>query len=52
MNRNQVERDIVQLLRQTALSGSDREIRTLDPLGELGLGLDSLALVQFYWARP
>ena len=47
MSKVNVEREVVRILRQIALSGSDREISLDDPLGELGLGLDSLALVEF-----
>ena len=41
---------VLQLLRHTALSGSNRQIDVHDPLGELGLGLDSLALIEFVTA--
>jgi acyl carrier protein/GNAT superfamily N-acetyltransferase len=50
MNKNEVEREIIQIIRQKILSGSDREINLQDPIGELGLGLDSLALVEFITA--
>ena len=50
MKRNDVEREVVQILRQASLSGSDREIDIHNPLGELGLGLDSLALAEFVTA--
>jgi len=38
---------VIRTLRETALGGSEREISIDEPLGEAGLGLDSLALVQF-----
>jgi acyl carrier protein/GNAT superfamily N-acetyltransferase len=50
MNRDLVEKEVVGTLRETSLGGSDRDINLADPLGELGLGLDSLALVQFVTA--
>ena len=50
MNRDLIEQKVERILRATALSGSDREISLADPFGELGLGLDSLALVQFVTA--
>ncbi len=45
-----LEKEVVSVLRRVALSGSDREIRSSDPLGEYGLGLDSLALIGFITA--
>jgi acyl carrier protein/GNAT superfamily N-acetyltransferase len=50
MNRTDVEKQLVDVLRRSSLSGSDREIDLGDPLGEQGLGLDSLALVEFVTA--
>jgi acyl carrier protein/GNAT superfamily N-acetyltransferase len=50
MKRDHIERDIIQVLRKSSLGGSEREISLHDPLGELGLGLDSLALVEFVTA--
>jgi len=47
MNRDEVDRELVAVLRRTSLSGSEREIGLEEPLGEQGLGLDSLALVEF-----
>ena len=38
------------LLSETVLDGSDREVLNGAPLGEEGVGLDSLALVQFLTA--
>jgi acyl carrier protein/GNAT superfamily N-acetyltransferase len=45
-----IEQEVIQILRQTSLAGSDREINMQDPIGDLGLGLDSLALVEFVTA--
>jgi acyl carrier protein/GNAT superfamily N-acetyltransferase len=45
-----LEKEVVSVLRRVALGGSDREIRSSDPLGEFGLGLDSLALIGFITA--
>ena len=42
-----VQERLAQALRAGALSGSERHLPLDDPLGEAGLGLDSLALVQF-----
>jgi acyl carrier protein/GNAT superfamily N-acetyltransferase len=39
------EREIARIVRSELLLGSERELRLDQPLGELGLGLDSLALV-------
>jgi len=47
MTRDQIEERLVKVLRASALSGSTREIEMDAPLGEEGVGLDSLALVQF-----
>lgn len=46
MNHDAIVQEVIQLLRRT-LSGSSREINVDDPLGELGLGLDSLTLIEF-----
>lgn len=50
MTRDYLEKEVVSMLRRVALGGSDREIRISDPLGEFGLGLDSLALIGFITA--
>jgi len=50
LNHNHLEKEVVSVLRRVALGGSDREIRSTDPLGEFGLGLDSLALIGFITA--
>ena len=50
MNRTDIEREAVEVLRRSSLSGSDREVGLDDALGEQGLGLDSLALVEFVTA--
>jgi len=50
MNRSHIEQEVARILRAASLSGSDREISLADPIGELGLGLDSLALVEFVTA--
>lgn len=50
MNASEVEREIVEVLRRSSLRGSDRQIGLDDALGEQGLGLDSLALVEFITA--
>jgi acyl carrier protein len=50
MNPTEVEREVERLFRQTALGGSTREVSLDEPLGESGLGLDSLALVSFVTA--
>lgn len=47
MNRAEVEKCILQLLRDCALNGSTRDIDIDEPMGEAGLGLDSLSLMQF-----
>jgi acyl carrier protein/GNAT superfamily N-acetyltransferase len=41
---------VINVLRDSALLGRDRDINTHERLGELGLGLDSLALLQFVLA--
>jgi len=50
VNRANLEKEVISVLRHVALSGSDREVRITDPLGEFGLGLDSLALIGFITA--
>ena len=50
MNGYTVERNVIDILRQRVLMGSDREISLSEPLGELGIGLDSLAMVEFVTA--
>lgn len=45
-----LENEVISVLRRVALGGSDREIKITDPLGEFGLGLDSLALIGFITA--
>ncbi len=47
MSRAEIEQDVIRCLRKIVLCGSDREIPLHAPLGEMGLGLDSLALVGF-----
>ena len=44
------QREIARIVRDELLLGSDREIPLDQPLGELGLGLDSLALVNLLTA--
>src|SRR5439155_14668342 len=50
MTRSAREAEVVQILRACVLSGSDRDIPLDLPVGNLGLGLDSLALVEFVTA--
>lgn len=50
MSASEIEAGVISMLRRSALGGSDRDIQTSDQLGELGLGLDSLALVEFVTA--
>ena len=50
MTRSALEREVVQILRTCVFSGSDRDVPTDCPVGKLGLGLDSLALVEFVTA--
>lgn len=50
MNSSVCAAQVIQVLRDSSLSGSDREINVHESLGELGLGLDSLALLQFVLA--
>lgn len=47
MKREELEAQVIHILRRSALSGSDRQIDLLEPLGSLGVGLDSLALIEF-----
>src|SRR5262245_59138616 len=44
------EREVVEVLRSCILNGSDRDLPVDQPLGHLGLGLDSLAVVEFVTA--
>ena len=50
MSREAAQREIVRLVREELLFGSDRPIPPDAPLGELGVGLDSLALVRLLTA--
>lgn len=47
MNRTEIEAQLLDTLRRTALNGSRRAVGPNEPLGELGVGLDSLALIEF-----
>ncbi len=47
MDKTEIEDLVLDTLRRTALSGSRRAVGPDEPLGELGLGLDSLALIEF-----
>jgi acyl carrier protein len=47
LTREQVAERLADVLRAAVLDGSDRDITSGAPLGENGLGLDSLALVEF-----
>jgi acyl carrier protein len=47
VSRAELERQVLEVFRETALAGSQREVALDVPLGEAGLGLDSLALVSF-----
>lgn len=47
MSKLAIKDKAVAILRKSALSGSDREISLDAPLGEQGLGLDSLAFLRF-----
>lgn len=49
MNPSEIAEEIISTLRDV-LEGSDREISISCPLGELGLGLDSLSMVTFVTA--
>jgi acyl carrier protein len=48
--REQVAQRLVGILRSSVLDGSDRDVGLGAALGEDGLGLDSLALVEFLTA--
>jgi acyl carrier protein len=48
--REEVAERLVTVLRETVLDGSDRDIERNEFLGEEGVGLDSLAMVQFLTA--
>jgi acyl carrier protein/ribosomal protein S18 acetylase RimI-like enzyme len=45
LSADTVEQELVQIVRDELLLGSEREIELDKPLGELGVGLDSLALL-------
>lgn len=45
MSRDSVEQELMRIVREELLLGSERELPLDVPLGELGVGLDSLALV-------
>jgi acyl carrier protein len=47
LTRKQITRRLTDILRASVLDGSDRDIVDGASLGEDGLGLDSLALVEF-----
>ena len=47
MNREAIERKTIETLRRIAFAGSERKISLNEPLSEQGLGLDSLALVEY-----
>ncbi len=46
-DKTEIEDLVLETLRRPALSGSCRTVGSDGPLGELGLGLDSLALSEF-----
>lgn len=50
MSQEAAQQQIVRILREDVLLGSEREIALDAPLGEQGLGLDSLALVKLLTA--
>jgi acyl carrier protein/GNAT superfamily N-acetyltransferase len=50
VSREAAQQEIVRLLREELLMGSERAIQLDAPLGELGLGLDSLGLVKLLTA--
>ena len=50
MTREAAQQEIVRIVRDELLFGSDRPIPLDTPLGELGVGLDSLALVKLLTA--
>ena len=47
MTREQVAERLADILRASVLDGSDRDVGSGASLGENGVGLDSLALVEF-----
>jgi acyl carrier protein/GNAT superfamily N-acetyltransferase len=47
LQRADVERQVVHLVRDGLLGGTDRPIRLDVPLGQTGVGLDSLGILQF-----
>ena len=47
MKELNIEQKVLKILREVILKGSRREISLNKPMGEVGLGLDSLALVEF-----
>jgi len=47
MTKEEIQQEVLSVLHRCVLSGSRRHIRMDEPLGEQGLGLDSLALVEF-----
>jgi serine O-acetyltransferase len=47
MNRTDLESELIRILRKSALGGSQRPVSVDAPLGESGLGLDSLSLLRF-----
>jgi len=49
-NPEAIEQRVVALLRESVMNHSTRDLDLDHPLGEAGLGLDSLALVQFLTA--
>jgi len=48
MIENEIKDKVLDILRKSILKGSKREISLHEPLGELGLGLDSLSMVVFF----
>lgn len=50
MSRARLHRELTRILRERILQGTDREIRPSDRLGPDGVGLDSLAMVEFVLA--
>lgn len=50
MSREAAQAEILRVVREQLLLGSERPISVDSPLGELGVGLDSLALVQLLTA--
>jgi acyl carrier protein/GNAT superfamily N-acetyltransferase len=50
VNREAAQQEILRILREEVLLGSERSIQLDAPLGELGLGLDSLGLVKLLTA--